>query len=43
MMSGEMKTDKDKSLLQVMEEYKESVDNYLDLLYQYNNKTIKHD
>ena len=28
MMSGEMKTDKDKSLLQVMEEYKEYVNNY---------------
>lgn len=43
MMSGEMKTDKDKSLLQVMEEYKENVDKYFDLLCQYNNKTTKHD
>lgn len=38
-----MKTDKDKSLLQVMEEYKEHVDKYFDLLCQYNNKTTKHD
>ena len=35
--------DEDKSLLQVMEEYKESIDKYFDLLYQYNNKTIKRD
>ena len=33
--------DEDRSLLQVMEEYKESVDNYVNLLYQYNNKTTK--
>lgn len=33
--------DEDKSLLQVMEEYKEYVDNYVNLLYQYNNKTTK--
>jgi len=40
-MIGEMKTDKDKSLLQVMKEYKEYVDKYANLLYQYNNKTTK--
>lgn len=33
--------DEDKSLLQVMEEYKEYVDKYANLLYQYNNKTTK--
>lgn len=35
--------DEDRSLLQVMEEYKEYVNKYFDLLYQHNNKTIKHD
>ena len=33
--------DEDKSLFQVMEEYKEYVDKYANLLYQYNNKTTK--
>lgn len=33
--------EEDKSLLQVMKEYKEYVDKYANLLYQYNNKTAK--